>query len=117
VILHTTRLALHLDCLIGFADSHRALLWRRAAPAGLPQVLRRHGFRIACVDEYDSTRPQIAVNILAVAPGIVLIAAGCYGTRRELESMGVQCFECPIDELAKGNGGLHCMAGILDRSI
>jgi arginine deiminase len=107
---------LHLDCCMSIAGPRQALVWQRAVPAEFVDALRRHGFQLACVDEADAVPPQFAVNTLCLRPGVVVLPAGCLGTRRALGALGVFSVECDVAELTKGDGGIHCMVGVLARN-
>jgi arginine deiminase len=57
----------------------------------------------------------MAINMVPLAPGVVLMPAGNPITRNALEAIGVTCIEAEVDELMKGAGSVHCMTGVIRR--
>lgn len=105
---------LHLDCAISIIDRHLALVDRRFVPPEALQALRRHGLRALVVPD-DEADQQMALNLVALAPGVVVIPAGNPATVALLSRAGVTCLEVDVSELMKGGGAIHCMTGVLVR--
>jgi arginine deiminase len=57
----------------------------------------------------------MALNMVPLAPGVVVTPAGNPNTRRALEDAGVTVIEAEVDELMKGAGSVHCMTGVIHR--
>jgi arginine deiminase len=57
----------------------------------------------------------MSINLVAVAPGVVIMPAANPATRKTLERAGVTCLEVKVAELMKGAGGIHCMTGVIHR--
>ena len=57
----------------------------------------------------------MAINLVPVAPGVVVLPAGNPITRRALERRGVQCHAVDVDALMRGGGAVHCMTGVVHR--
>ena len=106
---------LHLDTLINFADKDLALLACDRPPDSLARALARHGFRVLHIPSGYEAETGMAVNLVALEPGVVVLAAGNPNTRNQLNRAGVYCIEVDIRELAKASGGLHCITGVLNR--
>jgi N-dimethylarginine dimethylaminohydrolase len=99
---------LHLmSCISPVADD-LAVVFEPIAPVPLLQALAERGIAWVAVDrdEYKT----LAANVLAVAPGVVVMFDGNPRTRRALEARGVEVHAVVADELAKGDGGPTCLA-------
>jgi arginine deiminase len=57
----------------------------------------------------------MAINLVPVAPGVVVMPAGNPVTQRALERRGIECHPVAISELMKGGGACHCMTGVVKR--
>ena len=98
---------LHLmSCVSPVADD-LAVVFEPIAPVPLLQLLDELGIARVPVDpdEYET----LACNVLAVAPGVVVMFDGNPRTRRALEARGVEVHTVVADELAKGDGGPTCL--------
>jgi N-dimethylarginine dimethylaminohydrolase len=85
-----------------------AVVFLPLLPAGLWQWLGELGIRLVEVpeDEYAS----LGCNVLAVRPGVVIVAAGNPVTRRRLEAAGVEVHAVPLREVGEnGSGGVTCL--------
>ena len=85
-----------------------AVVFLPLLPAGLYELLRDLGVRLVEVPE--SEYPTLACNVLAVRPGIVIVAEGNPLTRRRLEAAGVEVHAIPLGEVGEnGSGGVTCL--------
>jgi N-dimethylarginine dimethylaminohydrolase len=67
--------------------------------------------KIETVAVPDEEYPTLGCNVLAVRPGIVVMAEGNPRTRRALESAGCEVHTYPATEIGvNGSGGPTCMA-------
>lgn len=55
------------------------------------------------------------MNVVALAPGEVLMPSGGDRLRAAYEAAGVVCHEVEVTELIRAGGGLHCLTGVLKR--
>lgn len=105
---------MHLDCALSIIDRDLAL----AAPGQLSPVartaLQRHGFRVIELPAQEADR-GMAVNVVALEPGVVVMPAANPQTRTLLAAAGVTCIEVDISELMKGGGAIHCITGVIQR--
>ena len=98
---------LHLMSVISPIDHDLAVVYEPLAPVALLELLEARGIRRITVDE-DEMLTQGA-NILAVAPGEVVLAAGNDKVRAKLDAAGVKVHEFAGTEVAvKGDGGPTC---------
>lgn len=99
---------LHLMSFISPVAEKLAVAYSRQMPVTFRNDLLDLGYRLVEVpdEEYDS----MACNILALAPGLVMMIKGNPETRRRLEKEGVQVLEFSGEEICwKGAGGPTCL--------
>jgi N-dimethylarginine dimethylaminohydrolase len=98
----------HLLSVISPVADDVAVVFLPLLPAGLYELLADLGVRLVEVpeDEYAT----LACNVLAVRPGVVIVADGNPATRRGLEAAGCQVHAIPLDEVGEnGSGGVTCL--------
>jgi N-dimethylarginine dimethylaminohydrolase len=106
---------MHLDCMLSIVDRQIALIHPDHYSQMAVQALSRHGFHVLELSDVGEARYGMALNLVAVEPGLVLMPAHNPRTRQMLEGMGVGCVEVDTSELMKGGGAVHCMTGVLQR--
>jgi N-dimethylarginine dimethylaminohydrolase len=85
-----------------------AVVFLPLLPAGLFEWLRELGIRL--VEVPDDEYPTLGCNVLAVRPGVVVVAEGNPATRRGLEAVGVEVHAIPLREVGEnGSGGVTCL--------
>jgi dimethylargininase len=98
----------HLLSVISPVADDLAVVFLPLLPVGLWQLLGELGIRLIEVpeDEY----PTLACNVLAVRPGVVIVADGNPVTRRRLEKAGCEVHAIPLGEIGEnGSGGPTCL--------
>lgn len=105
----------HIDGVLSIVDRDLALVYPTQLVYRAVKNLRRHGFRIIDVPDAWEANVGMATNMVALAPGVVVMPAGNAQTRAVLERHGVTCIEIDVSELMNGGGSLHCMTGVLQR--
>jgi dimethylargininase len=98
----------HLMSVISPISDDIAAVFLPLLPAGLYGWLRELGVRLVEVpaEEY----PTLGCNILAVRPGVVIVADGNPVTRRAMEALGVEVHGVPLGEVGEnGSGGVTCL--------
>lgn len=106
---------IHLDCAYSIVSPDLALCHERHFAPEAAVALSRHGVRLVSVADSVENALGLAINVVALAPGVVVMPAGCPETRRLLHDAGVECLEVEIGELMKGGGAVHCVTGVLQR--
>src|SRR6266508_1267140 len=98
---------LHLLSVVSPVAEDLAVVFEPLAPVPLLEELLARMVRWVPVDpdEYAT----LGSNVLAVRPGVVVMADGNPRTRRALEAEGCEVHVYPASELAKGNGGPTCL--------
>ena len=105
---------IHLMSVISPVSDDLAVVFLPLLPAGLYEWLRELGIRL--VDVPESEYPTLGCNVLAVRPGVVIVAAGNPVTRRGLEAAGVEVHAVPLGEVGEnGSGGVTCLTRPLFR--
>ena len=107
--------AMHLDGLLAFLDRDLAVIWPRRTPFKVVETLRRRGFRFIEVDDEREAQKCLPMNVVALAPGEILMPSGSVRMRETYEAAGVRCHVVDIGECIKAGGGIHCMTGFLKR--
>lgn len=104
----------HIDSIISFVDKKTAVFDPVRLPWDVWTALKNKGQRLLEAPSPSETE-QLALNIVTLAPGSILMAAGFPDTKKFLEKHDIQVIEVEIAELRKGWGSLHCMTAILKR--
>lgn len=105
----------HIDGGINIVDKRTAIIYPYRIPFAAYEALLRLGYTVLQVEDTREADVTMAINIVPVAPGVVVMPAGNPNTRKLLERNGVECHEVEVDELMKGGGSCHCMTGVLKR--
>jgi N-dimethylarginine dimethylaminohydrolase len=98
----------HLMSVISPVADDLAVVFMPLLPAGLFEWLSDLGVRLIPVPEEEE--PTLGCNVLAVRPGVVIVADGNPVARRGLDAAGVEVHAIPLRELGEnGNGGVTCL--------
>ncbi len=104
---HGPEYCLHLMSVVSPVREDLAVVYERLAPVALLQALAVRGIATISVPEEDYA--SLGCNILAVAPGVVVIAEGNDATARALRDHGVEVHTYAASEINKGEGGPTCL--------
>jgi N-dimethylarginine dimethylaminohydrolase len=99
---------IHLLSVISPVADDLAVVYLPLLPVGLWELLGDLGVRLVEVpdEEFDT----LGCNVLAVRPGVVIVADGNPATRRALEAHGCEVHAYPATEIGiNGSGGPTCM--------
>ena len=98
----------HLMSVISPVSDDLAVVFLPLLPAGLYEWLLELDIRLVAVPEEEY--PTLGCNVLAVSPGVVMVADGNPATRRGLEAAGVEVHAVPLGEVGEnGSGGVTCL--------
>lgn len=98
----------HLMSVISPVADDLAVVFRPLLPVGLWQLIEELGMRT--IDVPEEEYPTLGCNVLAVRPGVVVVAEGNPSTRRALERIGCEVHGYPASEIGiNGSGGPTCM--------
>jgi dimethylargininase len=99
---------LHLMSLISPVAPDLAVVFLPLLPSGLFELLREECVQMVCVPEEEM--PTLGCNILAVRPGILVVAEGNPVTAGLLAQRGCEVHPFPADEIGvNGSGGPTCL--------
>lgn len=99
----------HLLSVISPVTDDLAVVYLPLLPAGLWELLGELGVRTIAVP--DAEYPTLGCNVLAVRPGVLVMAEGNPVTRRALQDSGCEVHIYPATEIGvNGSGGPTCMA-------
>ena len=107
---------LHLMSILSPIDENLAVVYSPLMSVSFRKLLIAKGFDLIDIseDEYDS----LASNVLAVAPGVCVMAEGSPKTKKQLEDHGVEVEMFSGTEIClKGTGGPTCLTRPLEREI
>lgn len=98
----------HLLSVISPVTDDLAVCYQPLLPAGLWELLGELDIRTIPVP--DEEYPTLGCNVLAVRPGVLVMAAGNPVTQRALEAAGCEVHTYPASEIGiNGSGGPTCM--------
>ena len=104
----------HLMSVISPVSDDLAVVFAPLLPAGLHEWVGELGIRLVEVPEEEY--PTLGCNVLAVQPGVVVVAEGNPVTRRRLEAAAVEVHAIPLREIGEnGSGGVTCLTRPLRR--
>lgn len=105
----------HLDGMLNIIDRDLALIYPTQLPWRVYELLKGRGFRFLDVPDAGEVRHGMSINMVPLAPGVVVMPSANPITRGMLEAAGVTVLEAEVDELMKGAGSVHCMTGVIHR--
>jgi N-dimethylarginine dimethylaminohydrolase len=98
----------HLLSVISPVADDVAVVFLPLLPAGLYALLADLGVRLVEVPEAEYA--TLGCNVLAVRPGVVIVAEGSPGMRRALEAASCEVHAVPLREVGQnGSGGVTCL--------
>lgn len=107
----------HLLGAVQIVDADLVLVRSEIVERDVLTFLRERNFTIVHVPENREVLERQAMNIVALSPRTVLMAAGCPMMKAVYADAGLAvAAEIDITELLKGAGGLACATGIIARS-
>jgi N-dimethylarginine dimethylaminohydrolase len=104
---------LHLMSVVSPVAEDLAVVFEPLAPVPLLEALRERSIRWLAIDPEEYA--TLGANVLAVRPGVVVLADGNPRTRRALEAEGCEVHVYQASELSKGDGGPTCLTRPLHR--
>jgi dimethylargininase len=98
----------HLLSVVSPVADDLAVVFLPLLPVGLWELLRE--LRVRLVEVPEEEYPTLGCNVLAVRPGVVIVADGNPATRRALEAAGCEVHSIPLGEVGEnGSGGPTCL--------
>jgi dimethylargininase len=98
----------HLLSVVSPVADDLAVAFLPLLPVGLWELLNELGIQLVEVPEEEY--PTLGCNVLAVRPGVVIVADGNPVTQRRLEAAGCEVHAIPLGEIGEnGSGGPTCL--------
>jgi dimethylargininase len=99
---------IHLLSVISPIADDLAVVYLPLLPVGLWQLLQEIGIRLLAVS--DEEFPTLGCNVLAVRPGVVIVADGSPAIARAMVAAGCEVHAYPATEIGlNGSGGPTCL--------
>lgn len=98
---------MHLMSVVSPVAPDLAVVFEPLAPVPLLELLAERGYRTVAADP-DELDDQ-GCNVLAIRPGVVVMADSAPRTRAALEKAGAEVHTYPANEINKGDGGPTCL--------
>jgi N-dimethylarginine dimethylaminohydrolase len=99
---------IHLMSVISPVDDDLAVVYLPLLPVGLWELLVDLGIRL--IEVPDAEFPTLGCNVLAVRPGVVIVAEGNPVTAAALAAAGCEVHTYPATQIGiNGSGGPTCM--------
>jgi len=106
---------IHLLSVISPVADDLAVVYLPLLPVGLWELVR--DLRVRLIEVPDDEFPTLGCNVLAVRPGVVIVADGNPRTRSALEAAGCEVHSYPASEIGiNGSGGPTCLTRPILRS-
>ena len=107
----------HLLGSVQIVDRDLALVRHEIIAPAIIRFLEGEGFTVISIPENREVRCQQAMNIVTIAPRIVVMTAGCPETKGLYLEAGLTiAAELDLTQLINGAGGLACATGIVART-
>jgi N-dimethylarginine dimethylaminohydrolase len=107
----------HIDGTLNIVDRDLAMVYPTQLSWVVYETLKQHGFRTIDLPDAHEAQTGMAINVVPLAPGVIVAPEGNAITKALLERHGVEVFEVEVDELMKGGGSVHCMTGVVSREL
>ena len=104
---------LHLMSVVSPVREDLAVVYEPLAPVRLMHELHRRGVEVLPLPEEDNL--TLGCNVLAIRPGVAVIASGNDATVALLRDRGVDVHVYEASEISKGEGGPTCLTRPLQR--
>jgi len=108
--------SIHLDGLMNMVDRGKMLIFPWHVSYDTACQLMDMGIELIEASDIREVKEQLAINVVALAPGRVIMAEGCPQTKELLERHQIEVLEIDLSELLKAWGSVHCMTAALRRS-
>jgi N-dimethylarginine dimethylaminohydrolase len=106
---------MHLMGMLRIVDRDLALAWPNRLAYRAVEALRDRGYRVCFLPDQSEVLRGNSLNFVTLGPRRILMPAGNPVTLAFYESLGIECMQVNISELAKAAGAVGCLTGILRR--
>ena len=106
---------IHIDGIMNIADHEIAMIHASQVPYDICDALKKKGFKLLECPSQTEARDGLAINFVALKPGLIVMPAGNPRTQELLEENGIKVITLELAELMKGYGAIHCCTAFLKR--
>ena len=78
-------------------------------------ALKRKGIKLLECPSRVEAKEKLAINFVALEPGLIVMPSGCPRSQELLEKNGIKVIPLCVDEILKGFGAMHCCSAFLKR--
>lgn len=105
----------HIDGLLNMASHDVAMIHASQVPYDVCDALKRKGIKLLECPSRVEAKEKLAINFVALEPGLIVMPSGCPRSQELLEKNGIKVIPLCVDEILKGFGAMHCCSAFLKR--
>lgn len=105
----------HIDGLLNMASGDVAMIHASQIPYDVCDALKKKGIRLIECPSQTEAKEGLAINYVAIEPGLIVMPAGNPRSQALLEENGIKVIPLEFDEILKGYGAIHCCTAFLKR--
>src|SRR5262249_14878600 len=106
---------MHLMGMLRIVDRDLAIAWPTRLAVRAVEALQRCRYQVILVPDEREALHGAAFNIVTLGPRAVLMAEGNPTTQAFFTQDGIGCHVVPVHELAKAEGAIGCLTGVMER--
>jgi len=105
----------HIDGLLNMASNDVAMIHASQVPYDVCDALKKKGITLLECPSRVEAKETLAINFVALEPGLIIMPAGNPRSQELLERNGIKVIPIEISEILKGYGAMHCCTAFLKR--
>lgn len=105
----------HIDGNLNIASNEIAMIHPAQVPYDVCSVLKRKGYKLLECPSRIEAKEGLAINFVALKPGVIVMPEGNPRSQELLEKNGIQVITVDFSEILKGYGAIHCCTAFLKR--
>lgn len=105
----------HIDGLLNMASNDIAVIHASQVPYDVCDALKKKGIKLLECPSQIEAKEGLAINFVAIEPGLIVMPAGNPRTQELLENNNIKVITVEFDEVLKGFGAIHCCTAFLKR--
>ncbi len=105
----------HIDGLLNMASHDVAMIHASQVPYDVCDALKKKGIKLLECPSRIEAKEGLAINYVAVKPGVIVMAEGNPRSQELLEKNGIKVITVDFSEILKGYGSIHCCTAFLKR--
>ena len=105
----------HIDGLLNMSSQEIAMIHASQVPYDVCDALKKKGIKLLECPSQIEAKEGLAINFVAIEPGLVVMPAGNPRSQELLEQNGIKVIPVQFDEILKGYGAIHCCTAFLKR--